>query len=250
MVHTCSFSYSAWLRWHHARVLLSHSLCGVLLLFHPSLLVDKCWYLNHYYLICLLAFLGIFLPANRELSIDARRYPELRSRTVPRWTLWLIRFQLGVPYFYGGLAKINWDWIHGEPMRPWLLEQHAKHPATHWLGEKGLLGRNFAEEWCVNSFVWGGMLLDLLVIPCLLCKWTRIPAMIAMTLFHFLNTSLFDIGVFPWLMLIATLVVSRRWTRSPNFERPKSFQSANLYRQLSRRRLGYRYWQSTCAGKS
>ena len=165
--------------------------------FSHHFLVDKSWYLNHYYLICLLAFLAIFLPANHRHSLDAWRCPELRRSTVPRWTLWLLRFQLGVPYFYGGLAKINWDWIYGEPMRPWLLEQKDTH----------LLGQYFEQPWCLNSFVWGGMLLDLLVIPCLLWRWTRIPAMIAMVAFHLLNTSLFGIGIFPWLMLIATLVV-------------------------------------------
>ena len=165
--------------------------------FTHHFLTDKSWYLNHYYLICLLNFLAIFLPANRQLSLDAWRYPELRERTVPRWTLWLLRFQLGVPYFYGGIAKINSDWLHGEPMRPWLLEQKDSH----------VLGQFFEKAWCVNGFVWGGMLLDLLIIPCLLWRRTRIAAMIAMTAFHLLNTSLFDIGIFPWLMLIATLVV-------------------------------------------
>ncbi|MFK7817837.1 MAG: HTTM domain-containing protein [Planctomycetaceae bacterium] len=165
--------------------------------FTHHFLTDKSWYLNHYYLICLLNFLAVFLPANRQLSIDAWRYSEMRSQSVPRWTLWLLRFQLGVPYFYGGIAKINSDWIHGEPMRPWLLEQKDSH----------LLGKYFENAWCVNGFVWGGMLLDLLIIPCLLWKRTRILAMIAMTAFHVLNTSLFDIGIFPWLMLIATLIV-------------------------------------------
>ena len=160
-------------------------------------LMDRAWYLNHYYLICLLAFLAVFLPANRELSIDAWRYPELRGRQVPRWTLWLLRFQLGVPYFFGGIAKINRDWIFGEPMRTWLKDRN----------DTRFIGQFFEEEWCVNGFVWGGMLLDLFVIPLLLWKRTRIPAMIVMALFHLLNTVLFDIGVFPWLMLIATVIV-------------------------------------------
>ncbi len=172
--------------------------CAVFFLgFTQIFLIDKSWYLNHHYLICLLAFLGVLLPANCRLSIDAWRYPKLRSDTVPRWCLWLLRFQLGVPYFYGGLAKINRDWIYGEPMRTWLGKQK----------DFPVLGQYFDQEWCIGMFVWGGMLLDLLVVPCLLWKRTRVPALILITLFHALNTGLFNIGIFPWLMLIATPIV-------------------------------------------
>lgn len=172
--------------------------CAVFSLgFTQIFLIDKSWYLNHHYLICLISFLAILVPANCCLSIDAWRYPKLRSDTVPKWCSWLLRFQLGLPYFYGGVAKINRDWIAGEPMRPWLGEQM----------DFPLIGQYFDQEWCVEMFVWGGMLLDLLVVPCLLWKRTRIPALIFMTLFHLLNTGLFSIGIFPWLMLIATPIV-------------------------------------------
>jgi len=160
-------------------------------------LLDQSWYLNHFYLICLLGFLLPFLPAERALSIDAFRTPEIQSCTTPRWVLWLLRLQIGIPYFYGGLAKLNPDWLTGEPMRTWLAAR------THiWM-----IGQFFQEEWCVYAFSYGGLLYDLLVIPLLMWKRTRIPALIFSVMFHVLNHFMFTIGIFPWLMLAATFIL-------------------------------------------
>lgn len=161
-------------------------------------LLDQSWYLNHYYLICLASFLLFLFPAQRAFSIDAWRDPTLRSSTAPRWTSWLLRFLFGLPYFYGGIAKINRDWLlAGEPIRTW-LEQRAGPAGIHQF---------FTEDWCVNVFVWGGLLLDLFAVPFLLWRWTRLPMMMLLVSFHLLNSHLFDIGVFPWLMLAVTPVV-------------------------------------------
>lgn len=84
-------------------------------------LLDQTRYLNHLYLVCLISFLMCFLPAERAFSIDARLRPKIRSVLAPAWTLWLLRAQLGIPFLYGGIAKLNSDWMHGgEPMRTWL----------------------------------------------------------------------------------------------------------------------------------
>src|SRR6185295_3003174 len=84
-------------------------------------LLDQTRYMNHFYLVCLISFLMWFLPAERAFSVDAWRSREIRSDVVPAWTLWLLRVQVGIPYFFGGIAKLNSDWIlGGEPMRIWL----------------------------------------------------------------------------------------------------------------------------------
>jgi len=69
-----------------------------------------------------------------------------------------------------------------------------------------LLGRFFTTEWMVYLFTYGGLLLDLLVVPLLLWRRTRLVAFALAILFHFLNATLFSIGVFPWLMVGATLL--------------------------------------------
>lgn len=51
--------------------------------FTYAFLIDKTNYLNHFYLICLLSFLLIFLPANGAWSVDAALRPELRRDRTP-----------------------------------------------------------------------------------------------------------------------------------------------------------------------
>src|SRR4030095_6617651 len=98
-------------------------------------LLDQTRYLNHFYLVSLISFLLIFLPAHRALSIDSLLRPQIRSNTTPAWTLWLLRAQVGIAYFFGGIAKLNSDWFHGEPMRTW-LRPLTKLPSLGPLFEK------------------------------------------------------------------------------------------------------------------
>src|SRR5688572_8035249 len=63
------------------------------LAFTYAQLIDVSLYLNHYYLVSLLAFLLCFLPAHAAWSLDARRKPAIARATVPRWCLYLLRFQ-------------------------------------------------------------------------------------------------------------------------------------------------------------
>ena len=183
-------------------------------------LLEQTRYLNHFYLVCLISFLMCFLPAERAFSVDALLRRKIRSDVVPAWTLWLLRAQVGIPYFYGGIAKLNSDWIYGgEPMRTWL------RPLTKVPG-----GHIFAADWVVYSFVIGGLMLDLLVVPLLLWRRTRLFAFAAAILFNLINAVIFDIGIFPWLMLGALLIyfppdLLRRFARafmSPggSFEEP------------------------------
>lgn len=69
-----------------------------------------------------------------------------------------------------------------------------------------MFGHVFAAEWVVYSFVISGLLLDLLVVPLLLWRRTRPFAFVAAVIFNLLNSVLFEIGIFPWLMLGALLI--------------------------------------------
>ena len=180
-------------------------------------LLDQTRYMNHFYLVCLISFLMCFLPAERAFSIDALLRKKIRSDVVPAWTLWLLRAQIGIPFFYGGIAKLNSDWIQGgEPMRSWL------RPLTRVAGGSPI----FTSDWVVYGFVYGGLFLDLLVVPLLLWRRTRIFAFIAAVLFNLINATIFDIGIFPWLMLGALFIFFppdllrrfARWFMSPGEE--------------------------------
>ncbi len=167
-------------------------------------LLEQTRYLNHFYLIVLLALVLCFIPAHRSLSIDAKLFKGLHSEKVPLWCLWLLRFMIAVPFFYGGVAKINPDWLAGQPLGIWLLSD-TDFP---------LIGRYFTEHWMILLISYSGLLLDLLIVPFLLFKRTRIWAFLAGFLFHLMNSQLFTIGIFPWFMICATtLFFAPNWPR-------------------------------------
>jgi vitamin K-dependent gamma-carboxylase len=172
---------------------------GALLLcvgFTYVFLLEKAVFLNHYYLMCLFCFLLIFLPAHRAWSVDALLRPRLRSAVVPTWTLWLLRFQVGLPYVYGGIAKLEADWLQGQPMQMWLS-------ISPW---HIVLGPVAEETWLALVFSWGGLVFDLAIVPLLLWRRTRAGALAVAVAFHLVNAFTFNIDVFPWLMIGATTV--------------------------------------------
>ncbi|CAN5593920.1 HTTM domain-containing protein [soil metagenome] len=157
-------------------------------------LLDSTFYQNHEYLVSMLAFLMIFLPLDQRWSLDARRHPERASGTAPAWTLWLLRFQIGIPYFFGGIAKINADWLQGEPLRRWLAARTDTEPINTILTTDAV----------VWFMAYGALVLDLSIVFLLLYRPTRTAAFVVVTLFHLLNVWLFGLFIFPWLMIAAT----------------------------------------------
>jgi vitamin K-dependent gamma-carboxylase len=197
--------------------------------FTYTFLLEQATYLNHTYLICLLSFLLVFIPADRAFSADGWLNPKIRSQAAPAWSLWLLRAQMGFVYFYGGLAKIEPDWLRGEPMRAWLA-QRTNFP---------IIGPFFREEWMVYSVTYGGLLLDLLIVPLLLWRRTRAVAFCMALVFHFLNAHWFTIGVFPYLAICATtLFLSPSWPRKIAFIFRREFTpiSADIGQPPSRRK--------------
>ena len=167
-------------------------------------LLEQARYLNHAYLVCLVSFLMAVVPAHLAGSLDVKYGLHRRSDTVPAWCLWLLRFQIGVVYFFGGIAKINADWLAGEPLRTW-LSRRTDYP---------LIGFLFGEEAVVMGMAWGGMLFDLLIVPLLLCRGTRVAGFAGVLFFNLTNAVVFHIGIFPWLAIaLSTVFFEPGWPR-------------------------------------
>ena len=167
-------------------------------------LLEQARYLNHAYLVCLVSLLMAVVPAHRAGSLDARYGFCRRSDTVPAWCLWLLRFQIGAVYFFGGVAKINADWLAGEPMRTW-LQRRTDYP---------LIGFLFGEEEVVMAMTYGGLFFDLLIVPLLMWRRTRVAGFAGVLFFNFTNAVVFHIGIFPWLAIaLSTMFFAPGWPR-------------------------------------
>jgi hypothetical protein len=160
-------------------------------------LMDKTTYLNHYYFISILSFLMIFLPANARFSVDSY-WSKKRYVNVPNWTLDSIKLLLGIVYFYAGLAKLNSDWLFkAMPLKIWLPSKY----------DLPLIGENLMQQdWFHYAMSWSGMLYDLSIPFLLLYKKTRPFAFILVVIFHVFTRVLFPIGMFPFIMIVSTLI--------------------------------------------
>ncbi len=160
-------------------------------------LMDKTTYLNHYYFISMMSFLLIFLPANSTFSVDS--FLNKKSyKTVPKWTIDSIKLLLGIVYFYAGLAKINSDWLFkAMPLKIWLPSKYD----LPFIGETLM-----QQEWFHYAMSWSGMFYDLSIPFLLLYKRTRWFAFAMVVFFHIFTRVLFPIGMFPYVMIISTLI--------------------------------------------
>jgi len=160
-------------------------------------LIDATNYLNHYYLVCLLSFILIFLPANCSYSLDNYINIQKRKDRIPVWCINIIILQLTMVYTFAGIAKLNPDWlIQAMPLRIWLPE-HQDLP---------ILGNLFGFKWAAYIFSWGGAFYDLTIAFFLMWKKTRRVAYLAVISFHVMTGFLFNIGLFPLIMITSTLI--------------------------------------------
>ena len=118
-------------------------------------LIDKTTYLNHYYFVSLICFLLFFIPTNQEFSFDKKLNISSRNKPIQNWMRWILLFQIGVVYFYAGIAKLNTDWlIHAQPLSIWL-------PARD---NTPILGSLLTQDWVAYAFSWFGAIFDILIV--------------------------------------------------------------------------------------
>lgn len=158
-------------------------------------LLDKTYYLNHYYFISVVSFLLIWLPAANNYSLDASLNKTKATSSVPKWTVLAIQLILAIVYISAGIAKINSDWlIHALPLKIWL-------PAKDYLP---IIGPIFQWQYTPYLFSWSGMLFDISIPFFLWWKKSRNLAYTAVIFFHATTGILFQIGVFPIVMIALT----------------------------------------------
>jgi hypothetical protein len=160
-------------------------------------LLDLSYYLNHYYFVSLICLLLIFMPSR------VSPFHDLNNQQVKRSAIFILKAQIAILYVYAGLAKINYDWlIEALPLKIWV-------PANDKLP---IIGPLFSLSITPYLFSWIGMLYDTFIVFFLIYKPTRIFAYLTVIIFHTLTGFMFQIGVFPLVMIgIATIFFSDEW---------------------------------------
>jgi hypothetical protein len=131
---------------------------------------------------------------------------------------------LFIVYTFGALAKLYPDWLAGHPVAIWFANK----------ADLPILGPVLQLPWVQQLVVWGGIGYDGLIVPLLLLRPTRWLAVGLSLVFHLFNSVVFQIGIFPYLMLLSLVLffppgdVRRRFF--PGHPQPAAPTHA-LYRQ-------------------
>ncbi|GAA4276707.1 HTTM domain-containing protein [Aquimarina mytili] len=179
--------------------------------------MQKASYNNHYYLLLLLCILMSILPAGNYFSIDVKRNPLLKKISMPRWIILVIIAQLWIVYTYASVAKLYPDWLDYTVAKN-LMAGRAYYP---------IVGDLLQGHWAHISVTYFGILFDLLIIPLLLWRKTRLAAFCFSIFFHLFNSIVFQIGIFPYLSLAFTVFFFSKERIHRIFMKKKPFYDGN-----------------------
>ena len=168
---------------------------GFLITFGYLFLIDISFYNNHYYLWCLIAFLFSIVDQKNWLPLwKVHKKEDIAFQTDIKNYI-VFGLLISIVYFYGGIAKINMDWLQGYPMR--LMTSARNYPYPDFLG---------------YFFSYFGLIFDLSIAFLLWYIPKNKFLILVLISFHLSNYFLFNIGEFP-LVMIATwplfLVISK-----------------------------------------
>src|SRR5690554_3701114 len=152
-------------------------------------LMQKSNYNNHYYLMMLLCWLMAFLPANGALSIDAKTNPKIRSASMPQWALLVLILQVWIVYTFAAVNKLYPGWLNGDAIATFMAGK-SNYP---------IIGELLQLKWLQMNLVYAGILFDLLIVPLLLYRRTRMLGFSLSLIFHLFNSVVFQIGIFPYM---------------------------------------------------
>jgi hypothetical protein len=177
-------------------------------------LMQKSSYNNHYYLMMLLCWIMVFLPAHRWFSIDSWKNLKIKSPSMPRWVILILILQVWIVYTYASVAKMYPDWLDTT-----VSELFMKGKRDYWL-----IGSFLQLDWVHWCISYVGILFDLLIIPMMMWRRTRLLGFFISVFFHLFNSIVFQIGIFPYMSIAFALFFF-----SPELLRKRFLPKKELY---------------------
>lgn len=157
--------------------------------------MQKSSYNNHYYLMMLLCWIMAFLPAHRWFSVDAKINPEVKSPSMPRWVSLALILQVWIVYTYASVAKLYPGWLDATATSIFMAGKK-----DYWL-----IGDFLQLNWVHWCMAYVGIFFDLLIVPLMLWKRTRLFGFFLSVFFHLFNSIIFQIGIFPYMSMAFAL---------------------------------------------
>ena len=191
-------------------------------------LMQKTNYNNHYYLMVLLGWTMAIMPANKRFSLDVRFGRIIKSETCARICIKFFVVEVALVYIVASLNKIYSGWLLTEPIALWFRMKR----------DLPIIGEYLQPEWMHQFVSYGGILYDGLIIPILLFSRTRKIGLFLSIFFNLFNSIVFQIGIFPYLMIAFSLFfyapeqISRFFFRKRIPAKEKIFQGSSKLQKV------------------
>jgi vitamin K-dependent gamma-carboxylase len=118
----------------------------------------------------------------------------------------VFKAQFFIVYIFAAVAKLNPDWLRGEPHTTSLMHSADKLPP--------FVAHVVATPWFCHLITCGGIAIDSTVGFLLWFPQTFFLGALASLSFHLINSMMFQIGIFPWLMIAAIGIFAKpSWPR-------------------------------------
>ncbi|WP_435138758.1 HTTM domain-containing protein [Formosa sp. A9] len=160
-------------------------------------LMEMTVYSDTYYLISVISFLMLFLPANAAFSVDSL-WSRRSYKTIPKWCVDSLKLLVAIVFVFKGLGTLNTDWLlHGQPVNIWLS---ANTYSVAWIQTIVLSsGLALGLSWLITLWCF---LLPVL----LLYSRFRYLSFILLLGFYWCFLVLFPVQLFPFILVISTLI--------------------------------------------
>ena len=114
---------------------------------------------------------------------------------MPRWVLLILILQVWIVYTFASVAKMYPDWL--DASMPALL---MAGKSNYWL-----IGDFLQQNWVHWCIAYTGIFFDLLIVPLMLWKRTRVAGFVISIFFHLFNSIIFQLGIFPYMSIAFSL---------------------------------------------
>lgn len=201
------------------------------LLWLGSYLMQKTSYNNHYYLLIVLSGLMAFIPAHKGYSLDVKWGRTERSDVCHYGYIFLFIVQVGVVYVFASINKIYPDWLHARPIEIWFGMKRNYF----------LIGPLLTQRWFQYVIAYGGIIYDGVIVFLLLNRRTRKLGFFLSIFFNLFNSVVFQIGIFPYMMILFSVIfypgetIRKTFLRgkTPGVQSPGSFPKWATYAFLA-----------------